>query len=141
MSKKNTFWNYDNKWVRFAENIFIYLIPYIIFLGIRAIPVVSVNRHPVKVKAVIVDKCYRYTRVGGEMMDYYYEYKYNDISYHGIYSFFANNVYGEIGDTIVIRLNENRPSQSIINCNDFPNRILKGKEYREYLKNQPRCND
>lgn len=59
MSKKNTFWNYDNKWVRFAENIFIYLIPYIIFLGIKAIPVVSVNRHPVKVKAVIVDKCWR----------------------------------------------------------------------------------
>lgn len=136
MSKKNTFWNYDNKWVRFAENIFIYLIPYIIFLGIRAIPVVSVNRHPVKVKAVIVDKCW-----SGRMMDYYYEYKYNDISYHGIYSTLAKNVCGEIGDTIVIRLNENRPSQSIINCNDFPNRTLKGKEYREYKKNQPRCND
>lgn len=136
MSKKNTFWNYDNKWVRFAENIFIYLIPYIIFLGIRAIPVVSVNRHPVKVKAVIVDKCW-----SGRMMDYYYEYKYNDISYHGIYSTLAKNVCGEIGDTIVIRLNENRPSQSIINCNDFPNRTLKGKEYREYKKNQPPCYD
>ena len=67
-------------------------------------------------------------------MHYYYEYKYNDISYHGIYSTFAQNVYGEIGDTIVIRLNENRPSQSIINCNDFPNKTLKGKEYIEYKK-------
>ena len=101
-----------------------------------AIPIVSVNRHPVKVKAMIVDKCWR-----GSMMHYYYEYKYNDISYHGIYSTLANNVYGEIGDTIVIRLNENRPSQSIFNCNDFPNRTLKGKEYIEYLKNQPPCND
>ena len=128
--------NYDNKWVQFAENILIYLIPYIIFLGIKAIPVVSVNRHPVKVKAVIVDKCWR-----GRWMHYYYEYKYNDISYHGIYSVPANSVYGEIGDTIVIRLNENRPSQSIINCNDFPNRTLKGKEYIEYKKNQPSCYD
>ncbi|MDD5975228.1 MAG: hypothetical protein PUC14_05840 [Bacteroidales bacterium] len=141
MSKKNTFWNYDNKWVRFADTILTFLIPLLIFFGIEAIPVVSVNRHPVKVKAVIVDKCHRYTRVGGDMMDYYYEYKYNDISYHGIYSVLAHNVCGEIGDTIVIRLNENRPSQSIFNCNDFPNRTLKGKEYREYLKNQPRCYD
>ena len=74
-------------------------------------------------------------------MDYYYEYKYNDILYHGIYSTLAYNVYGEIGDTIVIRLNENRQSRSIINCNDFQYKILKEKEYREYLKNQPRCND
>ena len=136
MSKKNTFWNYDNKWVQFADTILMYLIPFLIFVGIRAIPVVSVNRHPVKVKAVIVDKCWR-----GNFMHYYYEYKYNDISYHGIYSTLDQNVYGEIGDTIVIRLNENRPSQSIINCNDFPNRTLKGKEYIEYRKNQPPCYD
>lgn len=136
MSKKNTFWNYDKKWVRFADTILTFLILLLIFFGIRAIPVVSVNRHPVKVKAVIVDKCWR-----GNFMHYYYEYKYNDISYHGIYSVPANSVYGEIGDTIVIRLNENRPSQSIINCNDFPNRTLKGKEYIEYKKNQPSCYD
>ena len=136
MSKKNTFWNYDNKWVRFADTILTFLILLLIFFGIEAIPIVSVNRHPVKVKAMIVDKCWR-----RNMMDYYYEYKYNDISYHGIYSVLDQNVCGEIGDTIVIRLNENRPSQSIFNCNDFPNRTLKGKEYREYLKNQPRCND
>ena len=136
MSKKNTFWNYDKKWVRFADTILTFLILLLIFFGIEAIPIVSVNRHPVKVKAVIVDKCWR-----GRMMDYYYEYKYNDISYHGIYSVLAKNVCGEIGDTIVIRLNENRPSQSILNFNDFPKRTLKGKEYREYLKNQPRCND
>ena len=136
MSKKNTFWNYDKKWVRFADTILTFLITLLIFFGIEAIPIVSVNRHPVKVKAVIVDKCWR-----GRMMDYYYEYKYNDISYHGIYSVLAKNVCGEIGDTIVIRLNENLPSQSILNFNDFPKRTLKGKEYREYLKNQPRCND
>lgn len=136
MSKKNTFWNYDKKWVRFADTILTFLITLLIFFGIEAIPIVSVNRHPVKVKAVIVDKCWR-----GNFMHYYYEYKYNDISYHGIYSTLDQNVYGEIGDTIVIRLNENRPSQSIINCNDFPNRTLKGKEYIEYRKNQPPCND
>ena len=136
MSKKNTFWNYDNKWVRFADTILTFLILLLIFFGIEAIPIVSVNRHPVKVKAVIVDKCWR-----GNFMHYYYEYKYNDISYHGIYSVLDQNVYGEIGDTIVIRLNENRPSQSIINCNDFPNRTLKGKEYIEYRKNQPPCYD
>lgn len=136
MSKKNTFWNYDKKWVRFADTILTFLILLLIFFGIEAIPIVSVNRHPVKVKAVIVDKCWR-----GNWMHYYYEYKYNDISYHGIYSVRANSVYGEIGDTIVIRLNENRPSQSIFNCNDFPNRTLKGKEYIEYIKNQPPCND
>ncbi len=136
MSKKNTFWNYDKKWVRFADTILTFLILLLIFFGIEAIPIVSVNRHPVKVKAVIVDKCWR-----GNWMHYYYEYKYNDISYLGIYSVRANSVYGEIGDTIVIRLNENRPSQSIINCNDFPNRTLKGKEYIEYIKNQPPCND
>ena len=129
MSKKNTFWNYDKKWVRFADTILTFLITLLIFFGIEAIPIVSVNRHPVKVKAVIVDKCWR-----GNWMHYYYEYKYNDISYHGIYSVLAHNVCGEIGDTIVIRLNENRPSQSIINCNDFPNRTLKGKEYIEYIK-------
>lgn len=136
MSKKNTFWNYDKKWVRFADTILTFLITLLIFFGIEAIPIVSVNRHPVKVKAVIVDKCWR-----GNFMHYYYEYKYNDISYHGIYSTLDQNVYGEIGDTIVIRLNENRPSQSIINCNDFPNRTLKGKEYIEYRKNQPPCYD
>ena len=136
MSKKNTFWNYDKKWVRFADTILTFLITLLIFFGIEAIPIVSVNRHPVKVKAVIVDKCWR-----GNFMHYYYEYKYNDISYHGIYSTLDQNVYGEIGDTIVIRLNENRPSQSIINCNDFPNRTLKGKEYIEYKKNQPSCYD
>ena len=136
MSKKNTFWNYDNKWVRFADTILTFLITLLIFFGIKAIPIVSVNRHPVKVKAMIVDKCWR-----GNFMHYYYEYKYNDISYHGIYSVLAKNVCGEIGDTIVIRLNENRPSQSIINYNDFPNRTLKGKEYREYKKNQPPCYD
>lgn len=136
MSKKNTFWNYDNKWVRFADTILTFLIPLLIFFGIEAIPIVSVNRHPVKVKAVIVDKCWR-----GRWMDYYYEYKYNDISYHGIYSVLDHNVCGEIGDTIVIRLNENRPSQSILNFNDFPNRTLKGKEYIEYKKNQPPCYD
>ena len=136
MSKKNTFWNYDKKWVRFADTILTFLILLLIFFGIEAIPIVSVNRHPVKVKAVIVDKCWR-----GNWMHYYYEYKYNDISYHGIYSVLAKNVCGEIGDTIVIRLNENRPSQSIINCNDFPNRTLKGKEYIEYRKNQPPCYD
>ena len=136
MSKKNTFWNYDNKWVRFADTILTFLILLLIFFGIEAIPIVSVNRHPVKVKAVIVDKCW-----SGRMMDYYYEYKYNDISYHGIYSTLAKNVCGEIGDTIVIRLNENRPSQSILNFNDFPNRTLKGKEYIEYKKNQPPCYD
>ena len=136
MSKKNTFWNYDKKWVRFADTILTFLILLLIFFGIEAIPIVSVNRHPVKVKAVIVDKCWR-----GNFMHYYYEYKYNDISYHGIYSTLDQNVYGEIGDTIVIRLNENRPSQSIINCNDFPNRTLKGKEYIEYRKNQPPCYD
>lgn len=141
MCRKNTFGNYDTKWVQFADTILICLIPFLIYFGIKAILVVSVNRHPVKVKAVIVDKCYKYTRAGENMMDYYYEYKYNDISYHGIYSTLAYNVYGEIGDTIVIRLNENRPSRSIINCNDFQYRILKEKEYREYLKNQPRCND
>ena len=122
MSKKNTFWNYDKKWVRFADTILTFLILLLIFFGIEAIPIVSVNRHPVKVKAVIVDNCWR-----GNFMHYYYEYKYNDISYHGIYSTLAQNVYGEIGDTIVIRLNENRPSQSILNFNDFPNRTLKGK--------------
>ena len=136
MSKKNTFWNYDKKWVRFADTILTFLILLLIFFGIEAIPIVSVNRHPVKVKAVIVDKCWR-----GRWMHYYYEYKYNDISYHGIYSTLAQNVYGEIGDTIVIRLNENRPSQSILNFNDFPNRTLKGKEYIEYKKNQPSCYD
>ena len=136
MSKKNTCWNYDNKWVRFADTILTFLIPLLIFFGIRAIPIVSVNRHPVKVKAVIVDKCWR-----GRWMHYYYEYKYNDISYHGIYSVLAYNVCGEIGDTIVIRLNENRPSQSILNFNDFPKRTLKGKEYIEYKKNQPPCYD
>ena len=136
MSKKNTFWNYDNKWVRFADTILTFLILLLIFFGIEAIPIVSVNRHPVKVKAVIVDKCWR-----GRWMHYYYEYKYNDISYHGIYSVLAKNVCGEIGDTIVIRLNENRPSQSILNFNDFPNRTLKGKEYIEYKKNQPPCYD
>ena len=136
MSKKNTFWNYDKKWVRFADTILTFLILLLIFFGIEAIPIVSVNRHPVKVKAVIVDKCWR-----GRWMHYYYEYKYNDISYHGIYSVLDHNVCGEIGDTIVIRLNENRPSQSIINCNDFPNRTLKGKEYIEYRKNQPPCYD
>ena len=136
MSKKNTFWNYDKKWVRFADTILTFLITLLIFFGIKAIPIVSVNRHPVKVKAMIVDKCWR-----GNFMHYYYEYKYNDISYHGIYSVLAKNVCGEIGDTIVIRLNENRPSQSIINYNDFPNRTLKGKEYREYKKNQPPCYD
>ena len=108
----------------------------LIFFGIEAIPIVSVNRHPVKVKAVIVDKCWR-----GRWMHYYYEYKYNDISYHGIYSVLDHNVCGEIGDTIVIRLNENRPSQSILNFNDFPNRTLNGKEYIEYKKNQPSCYD
>ena len=56
MSKKNTFWNYDKKWVQFADTILMYLIPLLIFFGIRAIPIVSVNRHPVKVKAMIVDK-------------------------------------------------------------------------------------
>ena len=136
MSKKNTFWNYDKKWVRFADTILTFLITLLIFFGIEAIPIVSVNRHPVKVKAVIVDKCWR-----GRWMHYYYEYKYNDISYHGIYSVLAKNVCGEIGDTIVIRLNENRPSQSILNFNDFPNRTLKGKEYIEYKKNQPPCYD
>ena len=136
MSKKNTFWNYDKKWVRFADTILTFLILLLIFFGIEAIPIVSVNRHPVKVKAVIVDKCWR-----GRWMHYYYEYKYNDISYHGIYSVLDHNVCGEIGDTIVIRLNENRPSQSIINCNDFPNKTLKGKEYIEYRKNQPPCYD
>lgn len=136
MSKKNTFWNYDKKWVRFADTILTFLILLLIFFGIEAIPIVSVNRHPVKVKAVIVDKCWR-----GNWMHYYYEYKYNDISYHGIYSVLAHNVCGEIGDTIVIRLNENRPSQSILNFNDFPNRTLKGKEYIEYKKNQPPCYD
>ena len=136
MSKKNTFWNYDKKWVRFADTILTFLILLLIFFGIEAIPIVSVNRHPVKVKAMIVDKCWR-----GRWMHYYYEYKYNDISYHGIYSTLDQNVYGEIGDTIVIRLNENRPSQSIINCNDFPNKTLKGKEYIEYKKNQPSCYD
>ena len=136
MSKKNTFWNYDNKWVRFADTILTFLILLLIFFGIEAIPIVSVNRHPVKVKAMIVDKCWR-----GNWMHYYYEYKYNDISYLGIYSVRANSVYGEIGDTIVIRLNENRPSQSILNFNDFPNRTLKGKEYIEYKKNQPPCYD
>ena len=85
---------------------------------------------------MIVDKCWR-----GRWMHYYYEYKYNDISYHGIYSVLAYNVCGEIGDTIVIRLNENRPSQSILNFNDFPKRTLKGKEYIEYKKNQPPCYD
>lgn len=59
MSKKNTFWNYDKKWVRFADTILTFLITLLIFFGIKAIPVVSVNRHPVKVKAVIVDKCWR----------------------------------------------------------------------------------
>lgn len=136
MSKKNTFWNYDKKWVRFADTILTFLITLLIFFGIKAIPVVSVNRHPVKVKAMIVDKCWR-----GGWMHYYYEYKYNDISYHGIYSVLDHNVCGEIGDTIVIRLNENRPSQSILNFNDFPNRTLKGKEYIEYKKNQPSCYD
>ena len=136
MSKKNTFWNYDKKWVRFADTILTFLITLLIFFGIEAIPIVSVNRHPVKVKAVIVDKCWR-----GRWMHYYYEYKYNDISYHGIYSVLDHNVCGEIGDTIVIRLNENRPSQSILNVNDFPNRTLKGKEYIEYRKNQPPCYD
>ena len=106
--------------MQFADTILICLIPFLIYFGIKAIPIVSVNRHPVKVKAVIVDKCYKYTRAGENMMDYYYEYKYNDTLYTGEHHTNLNNLYGEIGDTIVIRCNKNNPSQSIINCNDFP---------------------
>lgn len=139
LSKMKNIWNYDKKWVQWLDVILVFAIPYLIIFGYKAIPVISVNRHPVKVKAVIIDKCH-ITKSPG-LRRYYYEYKYNDTLYTGEWETNLNNLYGEIGDTIVIRCNKNNPSQSIINCNDFPYRTLEGKEYRKYLKNEPSCFD
>jgi len=138
MSKKKNIWNYDKKWVRWLDDILLVAILFLMVFGNEVIRVISVNRHPVKVKAVIIDKCH-ISKPPGASRRYYYEYKYNDTLYTGEHHTNINNLYGEIGDTIVIRCNKNNPSQSIINCNDFPNRILEAKEYREYLKNEPSC--
>ena len=139
MSKMKNIWNYDNKWVQLLDTILMIAIPYLIYFGYKAIPVISVNRHSVKVKAVIIDKCH--VSKSPSSRRYYYEYKYNDTLYTGEHHTNINNLYGEIGDTIVIRCNKNNPSQSIINCNDFPYRTLEAKEYRKYLKNEPSCFD
>lgn len=141
LSKMKNIWNYDKKWVQWLDVILVFAIPYLIIFGYKAIPVISVNRHPVKVKAVIIDKCHVSTSKSPGWRCYYYEYKYNDTLYTGEYHTNLNDLYGEIGDTIVIRCNKNNPSQSIINCNDFPYRILEAKEYRKYLKNEPSCFD
>ncbi len=140
LSKMKNIWNYDKKWVQWLDVILVFAIPYLIIFGYKAIPVISVNRHPVKVKAVIIDKCHALSASPGSRY-YYYEYKYNDTLYTGEYETSIYNLYGEIGDTIVIRCNKNNPSQSIINCNDFPYRTLETKEFRKYLKNEPSCFD
>ena len=140
MSKKKNIWNYDNKWVRWLDTILMIAISYLICFGYKTILVISVNRHPVKVKAVIIDKCHALSARPGSRR-YYYEYKYNDTLYTGEHRTNLSILYGEIGDTIVIRCNKNNPSQSIINCNDFPNRTLETKEFRKYLKNEPSCFD
>ena len=140
MSKMKNIWNYDKKWVRWLDNILFFAILFLMAFGNKAILVISVNRHPVKVKAVIIDKCHALSARPGSRR-YYYEYKYNDTLYTGEYETSIYNLYGEIGDTIVIRCNKNNPSQSIINCNDFPNRTLETKEFRKYLKNEPSCFD
>ena len=158
LSKMKNIWNYDKKWVQWLDVILIFAIPYLIIFGYKAIPVISVNRHPVKVKAVIIDKCHALSASPGSRY-YYYEYKYNATSKFGIvqihpdrsipfsdsfsgeYETSIYNLYGEIGDTIVIRCNKNNPSQSIINCNDFPYRTLETKEFRKYLRNEPSCFD
>ena len=69
LSKMKNIWNYDNKWVQLLDTILIIAIPFLIYFGIKAIPIVSVNRHLVKVKAVIVDKCYKYTRAVGNIQN------------------------------------------------------------------------
>lgn len=121
------------------DTILFFAILFLMAFGNKAILVISVNRHPVKVKAVIIDKCHALSASPGSR--YYYEYKYNDTLYTGEYETSIYNLYGEIGDTIVIRCNKNNPSQSIISCNDFPYRTLETKEFRKYLKNEPSCFD
>ena len=54
LSKMKNIWNYDNKWVQLLDTILIIAIPFLIYFGIKAIPIVSVNRHLVKVKAVMI---------------------------------------------------------------------------------------
>ena len=137
LSKMKNIWNYDKKWVQWLDTILTIAILFLIYFGYKIILVISVNRNPVKVKAVIIDKCHITGSPG--FRRYYYEYKYNDTLYIGEHHTNLDNLYGEIGDTIVIRCNKNNPSQSIINCNDFPNRVLEAKEYRIYLKNEPSC--
>lgn len=150
MNKKSTkmriWWDHytSKRWVRFLINTIEILAPFIIYFGIKAIPIISVNRHPVKVKAVIVDHCHTGGGKSPSKRGYYYEYYYNDTLYVGMDETNGNIIYGEIGDTITIRCNKNKPSQSIYNINDYPNylryRALDWKENTEYKKNEPECN-
>lgn len=135
--RESTFWNFSNKWVKIIIFCLLFVILLFLFFAPQAYNSLCVNRNPVVVKAVIVDVClskYRY---------YYYEYRYNDTLYSGVFETSANTLYGEVGDTIMIRCNKNRPSQSIFNANDSPNKslqkILGWKETRIYNRSERRC--
>lgn len=123
----------------------LFILPWLIYFVWGAIPIISVNRHPVKVRAVIVDHCHTGGGKSPARRCYFYEYSYNNTLYEGKFETIVNQIYGEIGDTITIRCNKNKPSQSIFNYNDYPNyirhRVLDWKEDTEYKKNEPKCNE
>lgn len=145
---KSTFWNYSNPWafriVFWSLFCIIFFVSFLVCFGPIAYKRHCVNKNPVKVKAVIVDKCHD---SGGRSMPsirhYFYEYWYNGTLYHGVFDVVSNTLYGEIGDTVTIRCNKNRPSQSVFDINDPPNKslekILGWKEEWIYIRSEQHC--
>lgn len=145
--KQKTWWQSNIAWLKgwmewkitsiICFGIFIILIG--MFLYIKGLPVYVVNKNPITVNARIT---YIYHVVGkySQSRHYQYMFYYNDSIYYGEAESGMHLVFGNVGDTLIIRCNKDNPQYSVFQYPDNPNlkiRKLEGIEYYRYSRQEP----
>ncbi len=119
----------------------IFVVWFLVGFGWMIVLRIIVELDPMEVKVEIIDVYHSGGAKGGPRRFYKYKFQYNDRDVIGVVSSGANELRGEVGDSIYIICNKQHPKYSIYNGQNEYNkkrtRFLEGKEYYRRLRNEP----
>lgn len=121
----------------------IFVVWFIVVFGWMIVLRIIVELDPMEVKVEIIDICHGGGGKGNPpTRNYKYKFQYNDRDVIGVVSGAANELFGEVGDSIYIICNKQHPKYSIYNGQNEYNkkrtRFLEGKEYYRRMRKESR---
>ena len=106
----------------------IFVVWFLVGFGWMIVLRIIVELDPMEVKVEIIDVYHSGGAKGGPRRFYKYKFQYNDRDVIGVVSSGANELRGEVGDSIYNGQNEYNKKRT---------RFLEGKEYYRRLRNEP----